>query len=53
MEKKLEEFMEWKEEREEGIKTIIGGDFNSRQGEKEGEYGGWGRRKREGKEFEG
>jgi len=30
MEKKLEELMEWKEELEEEVKTINGGDFNAR-----------------------
>jgi len=36
MEKNLEEFMEWKEERKEGVKTIIEGDFNARPGRVEG-----------------
>lgn len=38
MGKKLEGIRDWMEEGEEGVRTIIGGDFNARTGEK----GGWG-----------
>jgi len=54
MKKKLEELKEWMKEREEGVKTIIEGDFKARtRREGGGEYGGRRRRGREGKEFEG
>lgn len=37
MEKKLQSLRVWMEEKEKGILTIIGGDFNARTGEKGGE----------------
>jgi len=36
MKKKLEELKEYMKEREEGVKTIIGGDFKARTGREEG-----------------
>jgi len=55
MEKKLEELRGWMEEKEEGVKTIIGGDFNTRT-EREGgrlsmaeEEEGVGRKSKDGK----
>jgi len=39
MEKKLEELKEWMKESEEGVKTMIGGDFKAKTG-KEDQYGG-------------
>ncbi|KMQ82956.1 hypothetical protein RF55_21355 [Lasius niger] len=37
MEKKLESLKDWIEEKDVGVRTIIGGDFNARTGEE----GGW------------
>lgn len=37
MKEKMESLKDWMEEREEGVRTIIGGDFNARTGEE----GGW------------
>jgi len=40
LERKLEELKEWMDEREKGVKTIIGGDFNARTGEEGGKVEG-------------
>lgn len=44
IEKKLEGLKKWMESREEGVRTIFGGDFNARTGREGGrEIGGEGR----------
>jgi len=40
LERKLEELKEWMDEREKGVKTIIGGDFNARTGVEGGKVEG-------------
>lgn len=47
--KVLEEIEEWLEEREERVRTVIGGDFNARKGE---EGRSWQAGEKEGKEEE-
>lgn len=44
MERKLEELREWMEEKDKGMKTIIGGDFNAWTGSRGGYGGGRGGR---------
>jgi len=46
MEKKLEELKEWMEEWEEGVKTIIGVDFNARTGREGGKVKKKGKREK-------
>lgn len=46
MERKLEGLKGWMEEREKGVKTIIGGDFKARTGEE----GGWGEEEEQGED---
>lgn len=36
IEQKLQKVWHWTEDKEQGVKTIIGGDFNARTGEKGG-----------------
>jgi len=36
MERKLEGLKEWMEEKERGVRTLIGGDFNARSGDEGG-----------------
>ena len=40
LQRKLEELKEWMEEREEGVRMVIGGDFNARTGGEGGDMGG-------------